>query len=131
MAFNASNFTKNTSKSAVEKLVDNVLSKVTSGLPMSAQLTTDSTAKTLFNIGASYESVEAFASRKTDSIISGAADEFFAIAGKAVNRASGAPITQLRRSSDESVNSYLENVNPTTKITSKRKRDEYEVLSVV
>ncbi len=131
MAFNASSFVKDTAKSAVSKLVDKVTGNVTSGLPMNAQLTADSTAKALFNIGASYESVEAFASRKTDSIISGAADEFYAIAGKAVDRTSGSSVANLRRTSTESVNSYLQNVNPTTKINSKRKRDEYEVLAVL
>jgi hypothetical protein len=130
MAFNVGNFVKDTAKSAVGRLVDKVLGNVTPGLPMNAQLTADSTAKALFNIGASYESVEAFASRRTDSIISGAADEFFAIAGKSVDRAAGASIADLRRSSTESVNNYLQNVNPSTKIKSKRSRDEYEVLAV-
>lgn len=131
MAFNPSNFVKDTTKSAIDRLVDRVLGNVTPGLPMNAQLTADSTAKALFNIGASYESVEAFASRRTDSIVSGAGDEFFALANKTIDRAAGASIADLRRAGTDTVDNYLQNINPATKVKSKRARDEYEVLAVI
>ena len=64
MAFNVGNFVKNTAQSAVDKLVNDVVGKVTSGLPMASQLLASSSAQTLFNIGASYESVQALTSKK-------------------------------------------------------------------
>ena len=131
MAFNVGNFVKDTAKSAVNKLVDDAVGKISSGLPMNTKLIADSAAKSLFNIGASYESVQALAAAKTDNIISGGADEFFALAGKAVNRTGGVNLKDLRRLGEESLNSYLRNINPTTKIASKRKRDELEILSVL
>jgi len=131
MAFNAGKYIKNTAKSSVERMVNNVVSDIVSGLPGSTTLITSSTAQTLFNIGASFDSVSAFASSRTDNIISGAADEFFAIAGRTVNRAAGVDLSNLRSVSRESLNVYLQQINPTTKIASKRGRDEYEILSVI
>lgn len=131
MAFNVGNFVKNTAQSAVDKLVNDVVGKVTSGLPMASQLLASSSAQTLFNIGASYESVQALTSKKTDAIISGAADEFFALAGKEISKAAKINVSKLRRSAMEDINTFLNDINPATKIASKKRKDALEILSVV
>lgn len=131
MAFNVGNFVKNTAQSAVDKLVNNVVGQITSGLPMASQLLASSSAQTLFNIGASYESVQALTSQKTDSIISGGAAEFFALAGKDITKAASINVSKLRRSALEDINTFLNDINPATKIANKKRKDELEILSVV
>jgi hypothetical protein len=129
MAFNVGDFVKGTAKSALNKLVDNVVGNVVSGLPMNSKLAAKSTAESLINAGASYTQVEAMSALKVDNITSGAAPEFFAIAGKDVSRASAA-IGALRHNSD-STDSYLNNVNPETKMAKRRSKDEYEVHALL
>ena len=131
MAFNVGNFVKDTAKSAVTRTVDNIVGNAVAGLPLSTSLIASSSAQTLFNIGSSYESVSALTSVRTDNIISGASDAFFALAGRSVDRAGGVPISQLRRAgSSESLSLFLQEINPSTKINN-RKRDQYEILSVL
>ena len=129
MAFNVGNFVKSTAKSSVEKMVNNVVKDIVSGLPGGSQLITSSTAQSLFNVGASYESISSAASAKIDNIISGGADEFFAMAGRVVNRTGGVSLAKLRRASNDSLNVFLKEINPTTKIAAKRSRNEIEILS--
>lgn len=131
MAFSADKFVKNTAKSAAEKIVSDVVSKTVSGLPMSSKLIASSTAESLFNIGASYESIQALSAQKTDAIISGAANDFFALAGKAVGRVAGANISKLRRSGNEDINQFLDKINPATKIKNSKKSNTPEIISVL
>lgn len=131
MAFSADKFVKNTAKSAAEKIVTDVVSKTVSGLPMSSKLIASSTAQSLFNVGASYESIQALSAQKTDAIISGASNDFFALAGKAVGRVAGANISKLRRSGNEDINQFLDKINPATKIKNSKKSNTPEIISVL
>lgn len=131
MGFNVGSFVADKAKSAVDRLVDDVVGNIVNGLPMSANRTASSVAESLFNIGASYTSVQALSSQKTDAIISGSADEFFALAGKVVNRTAGADLTKLRRTSGENIHDYINRVNPATKIQSKRDDDNLTIISVI
>lgn len=131
MGFNIGNFVADKSKSATQRLVDDAVGKIVGGLPMSANKIASSSAESLFNIGASYESIQALSSQKTDAIISGGADEFFALAGKVVNRTAGADLSKLRRTAGENINDYINRVNPATKIKSKRDDDGLTIISVI
>lgn len=131
MAFDATQFVKDTAKSAAEKLVGDVVGSIIGGLPMSAKLVASSAAQSLFNVGASYESIQAFASKKTDSIISGADDAFFAFAGKTPSRVAGASLSKLRRQANEDINQFLDKINPATKIASKKKDSSVEIITVL
>ena len=131
MGFNVGNFIANKAKSAVDRLVDDAVGKIIGGLPMSANKIASSSAESLFNIGASYESVQALSSQKTDAIISGASDEFFALAGKVVNRTAGTDLSKLRRRSSETIDAFINNVNPTSKIAAKKQDDELTIISVI
>jgi len=131
MGFNVGNFIADKGKSAVDRLVDDAVGKILGGLPMSANKTASSVAESLFNIGTSYESVQALSSQKTDAIISGSSDEFFALAGKVVNRVAGADLTKLRRTAGENIHDYINRVNPATKIKSKRDDDGLTIISVI
>lgn len=131
MAFNVGDFVKDTSKSAVTKLVDNIVGGIVAGLPTNTQLIASSISESLINTGSSYKTADAMTALKTDNTVSGAANEFFALAGKDVNRAGTVNIAQLRRGGTDTINSILTGVNPTTKIASKKGKDEYEILSVL
>lgn len=131
MAFNVNSYIKDTAKSSAAKILDKVSERVTAGMPSNTKTIAAATAQSLFNIGASYDNVESLASKKTDSIIAGAADEFFAFAGRAINRTGGAPISLLRRTNDETTSSYEANVLPATKIEQAKTRNSLEILKAV
>lgn len=131
MAFNVSDYVRDTSKSAVQKITDSVTSQVSAGKPASAQGIASSTASTLLSGGSALSSVANITSNKTDAIVSGAASEFFALAGQDLSRAAGGDISQLRQAGNESIQTYLQNINPSTKIASKKKGDTLTVLSVL
>ena len=121
MAFNVSNFVKTAAKSVQGKLLDTVISAATSKLPISLQSSASSTAQSLFNVGASFDSISAFSSQKTDSIVNQGSDMFYALAGKDPARVAGADLKKLRRRGLENVNTYLNDINPSTKIAAKKK----------
>jgi hypothetical protein len=121
MAFNVSNFVKTAAKSVQGKLLDTVISAATSKLPISLQSSASSTAQSLFNVGASFDSISAFSSQKTDSIVNQGSDMFYALAGKDPARVAGADLKKLRRRGLENVDTYLNDINPSTKIAAKKK----------
>lgn len=131
MAFNVKDFVKDSVKSPVERIIDTVVSAVSNGKPNGSKGMAESTAKSFFDVASSYESISAFSSIKTDSIVSGAADEYFAFAGKNSQRASRTDLSRLRRLSTEDTNSYLNNVNPATKIGAVKKGNTIDIISVV
>lgn len=131
MAFNVNSYIKDTAKSAATKILDRVAERVTAGMPSNTKTIVNSTAQTLFNIGASYDSVESLASKKTDNVVSGAADEFFAFAGRAINRTGGAAISQLRRGNQETTSSYEANILPATKIEQAKTSNSVEILKAI
>lgn len=131
MAFNVKDFVKDSQKSPVERVIDTVISASTNGKPNGLKGIAESTAKSFFNIAASYESVSAFSSTKTDNIVSGAADEFYALAGKNTARASKVDLNKLRRLSSEDTNTFLNNSNPATKIGAVKKGNSIEIISVL
>ncbi len=131
MAFNVKDFIKDDMKSPIDRILDTIISSVSNGKPNSSKGIAESTAKSFFDVAASYESVSAFSSVKTDSIVSGAADDFYAFAGKNSERASKADLSKLRRLSSEDTNSYLNNVNPATKIGAVKKGNTIEIITVV
>lgn len=131
MAFNVGNFIKDTAKSSVDKLIDDAIGKVTSNLPSMSGLLAKSSAQSLFNIGSSYESVQALTSQKVDALVSGSADDFFALAGKVVNRTAGANLSQLRRTSPDNINTLLDKVIPSSKIRQAKNKDSLEIIAVI
>tara|TARA_R110000868_G_scaffold97080_2_gene267055 strand:+ start:1168 stop:1563 length:396 start_codon:yes stop_codon:yes gene_type:complete len=121
MAFNVNSFVKSATKSVEDKLFDRVISAATSKLPMGLLSSASSTAQSLFNAGASFESISAFATQKTDSIVNQSAEMYFALAGKDPARVAGADLKLLRTSSTENLAIHLQEINPSTKIASKKK----------
>ena len=131
MAFNASNFVKSASKSIGGRVVDNATTTAISGAPRNAQLIARTTAQTLFNIGASFDSVEAFSTQKTDTIVSGASGDYFAIAGKSPSRVVESNLSSLRRTSLESPQVYMRQINPQTKIANARSNQEFTTYTAL
>lgn len=121
MAFNVNKFVKSAGKSIGGKLLDGVISAATSKLPMGLLSSATSTAESLFNVGASFDSISAFSTQKTDSIVNQGSDMFYALAGKDPARVAGADLKKLRRRGLENTNSYLSDINPSTKIAAKKK----------
>lgn len=131
MAFNVGSFVKSTAQSIGQRLINDVVSSVTSGLPMNLSSSAKSTAETLFNVGSSFKSISAFASQKTDSLVNQGSDIYYALAGKDPARASGAEIKQRRRANVDSLGNYLNNVNPSTKIKNKRREAASVIMDAV
>ena len=113
---NASRFIVDTFKSPVRKIIDGISSAIFGNLPMNAIGVSQSSAKALFDVGAAYDSISSITAAKTDSIVSGAADEFFVFAGKTVNRAAGVNIARLRTMQSENPQTYINDINPSTKL---------------
>lgn len=130
MSFNVGNFVKSTSKTPTQKITDDVISRATNGLPTSVQSIASSSANALLNCGTSLSGVAAITSNMTDSVVSGGADEYFAIAGLVKSRAAGS-MSDVRRGSSEGIMNYLQNINPSTKINSRKGSDSLTILSVV
>jgi len=131
MAFNVGNFVKNTAKSAGDRILNDIVSKATSGMPINLISSAKSTAESLFNVGASYESISSFASDKTDSIVNQGSDFFYALAGKDPARVSASDLKQRRRANLDNIDTYLAEINPNTKIKSKRKQDSIIINAVL
>lgn len=131
MAFNVKDFVKDFVKSPVERIVDSVVSAASNGKPNGTKNIAEASAKTFFDVAASYESISAFSTAKTDNIVSGAADEFYAIAGKNSQRASKVDLNRLRRRSSEDTKTFLDNVNPATKIGAVKKGNRIEIITVL
>lgn len=132
MAFNVGKFIKSQAKSAVGRLVGDVVGGVVSGLPKNSQLVATSTAQTLFNIGASYNSVSAFAASKTDGIVSGG-DPYYAVAaGKDVAKKTGnQTVATARTAGTDDINTYVDKLNPQTAIAKKKASRSVEILTAV
>ena len=127
MAFNIGKFVKSAAKTVGNKLLDDIVSSVTSQLPMNISSSARSTAETLFNVGASFDSISAFAAQKADSIVNQKAEVFYGLAGKDPARVASADLKKLRSRAVEDTNQFLTDVNPSTKIASK-KRDASVIL---
>jgi hypothetical protein len=121
MAFNIGNYIKSEVKSVDDKFLDGIVSGATSKLPVGLISSASSTAQSLFNVGASFESISAFTSQKTDSIVNQGSDMFYALAGKDPARVAGADLKKLRRRGLENTDAYLSDINPSTKIAAKKR----------
>lgn len=131
MAFNVGSFVKDSAKSIIGSAVDNIIGNVVSNLASNSRLPAKNVAESMFNIGASYQSVEAFSALKTDSIISGASNEFFGLAGKEPSRIGATNMADLRSKSVNDLKVYLQKINPETKISNKKFDSIIEILAVV
>lgn len=130
MAFNIGKFVKSAAKTVGNKVLDDIVSSVTSQLPMNISSSARSTAETLFNVGASYDSITAFAAQKADTIVNQKSEIFYGLAGKDPARVASADLKKLRSRAVEDTNQYLTDVNPSTKIASK-KRDASIIMDGV
>ena len=131
MAFNVGNFVKSTSKSIVNRIIDNATSTAIAGGSRNAQLIARNTAQSLFNIGASFDSVEAFSTQKTDTILSGASNEYFALAGKSPSRVVAGALNSLRRTGNESTQVYVNRINPQTKVANAKGGQQFVSFTAV
>ena len=131
MAFNVNSFAKSTSKSISGRIIDNATTNAIAGASRNAQLIARNTAQTLFNIGASFDSVEAFSTQKTDTILSNSPDEYFALAGKSPSRIAGTSLEALRRTGNESAQTYIDSINPQTKIANAKRDQQFTSYTAV
>lgn len=127
MAFNIGKFVKSAAKTVGNKLLDDVVSRVTSQLPMNITSSARSTAETLFNVGASFDSITAFAAQRADTIVNQKAEVFYGLAGRDPARVASADLRRLRTRAIEDPNEFLNEVNPATRIENRR-RDASVIL---
>lgn len=129
MGFDVGSFIKDSAKSILGSAVDNIIGNVVSNLASNSRLPAKNVAESMFNIGASYQSVSAFAALKTDGIISGASNEFYALSGKDPNRTNQAKLSDLRNTSTTDTLTYLRSINPGSKIADSKTSDRPEILA--
>jgi hypothetical protein len=130
MAFNVGNFIKSSAKSVGNRILDSVVTSVTSQLSQSLVSSARSTTDTLFNVGASFDSISAFAAKRTDSIVNQKAEMYYALAGKDPARIASADLKRLRTRASEDINEYITDINPSTKVAT-RKRDASMIMDAV
>ena len=128
MGFSVGNFIKDSAKSIIGSQVDNIIGNQVSNLASNSRLPAKNIAESMFNIGASYQSVEAFAALKTDAIISGSANEFYALSGKDPNRTNQAKLSELRNTSTTDASTYNQKVNPESAIQLAKANRNIEVM---
>jgi hypothetical protein len=121
----ASKFIK-TVASPLESLASGVVNKIVSGLPGNAGGVASSITKSLFDVGSSYDSVQAIASLKTDNTITKGSSDYFAVAQKAIGRASASDITTRRVTSQ----SYFTSVSPNAKIAQAESNNEVIISTI-
>lgn len=123
------NFIKNTAKSAIERIIGGVVDNVAKGVARSGRSAANSTAQSLVNAGASYQSVSSFAASKTDSVVSKGDPRFAAKSGKDIAKTAATSITRSRQQNTENVNTYIDKINPQTAIEAKRREKSVEILT--
>lgn len=129
MAFDPESFAKDTLKSPINKLVNSVVSKVTSGLPGNSKAIASSLSEALFNAGASFDSVQAITSLKTDNIVSRGSSDYQALAGKVSAKATSSDIARSRVSSTSK--EYFSSINPKTKIEKKNDTLDSVIIAII
>lgn len=82
----------------------------------------------MFDIGASYDSVQAIASLKTDNVVSKGAADYYALAGKAPGRASASSISAGRRASMNKAS--FTTSNPNIKISDAEKKAAATITAI-
>lgn len=131
MAFNVGSFIKDSAKSILGNQIDRIIGNTVSNLASNSKLPAKNVAESMFNIGASYKSVEALAALKTDAVVSGAADEFFGLGGKVPSRIGSANMADLRSKYVNDLQAYMKNLNPETKISENKSKNVIEILVAV
>lgn len=131
MAFNVGAFVKNTAKTAVDIITGDILDGVTAGLNKYSISTANSTAQSLIATGASYATASAITAQTTDASVSKSSTYFYAMAGKDVSKASASDVARQRNQGSENVDYLLENVVPSTKISSKKANKAETVMAVL
>lgn len=122
MGINNGSYIKESAKTASQRMTDDVINSAINSLPLSTRSITSTAARSLLNIGASFDSIDTFTRGIVDDVIEGALSEFYELA-------SGKDVASARnRSSDTNTNAFLSQVNPSTKLA---KSDELEVVIVV
>ena len=130
MAFNSSNYVKDVDKPFTNRIVDPIVNSTTYGLPTSTATIAASTADALINTGLSPEQAAALVASRTDNVVNGGADEFYAIAGKDPTRAARVSLRKLVLDRI-STKDYLNDVNPQTKIAAFRSDNSIEIITVL
>jgi len=108
------------SKTPLQKLVDGVVNSVTSGLQQSVSSVTQDISQTLFNSGASYESVAAISALKADSVVAAGAKDYYLATGTSPERASASDISSQRAASSMSGEKFSTDRAPTGVIASSK-----------
>jgi hypothetical protein len=123
---NSSIYVKNIA-SPLDKLTNNIVNRVVSGMPGNANGLASSITKSLFDIGSSYDSIQAIASIKTDNIISKGSADYFTVAANALGKSSISNIANSRVSTRE----YFSSVSPNAKISRAEQQFESIITAII
>ena len=130
MAFNASNYVKDSEKPYTNRIIDPIVKSTTYGMPGSAASIATSTAEAMYAQGATEASAAQLAASRTDNAINGGDDEYYAIAGKDPTRSARVDLQNLRRRKT-STKDFVNNINPQTKIAAYKSDNTIEIITVL
>lgn len=130
MAFSTSNYVKDSDKPFTNRIIDPIVNSTTYGMPSSSTSLAASTAESMITQGSSAAAAAQIATSRTDNALSGAADEYYAIAGKDPTRAARVSLQQMRRTK-LSTKDFVNKINPQTKIASFKSDDTIEIITVL
>lgn len=130
MAFNASNYVKDSEKPFTNRIIDPIVKSTTYGMTPGAASIAASTAESMYTQGATEASAAQLAAARTDNAINGGDDEYYAIAGKDPTRTARVDLQNLRRRKI-STKDFVNNVNPQTKIAAYKSDNTIEIITVL
>lgn len=131
MAFNVNDYVKSTAKTVANRLINNLTTSASTAGGSNLLSSASNISQALFNVGASFESISSLASQQTDALVSSGASVFYKLAGKDTTKVIGSDISSTRRANLDDINVYLTQINPSTKIASKRKSDSSVIIDAV
>lgn len=130
MAFNASNYVKDSDKPFTNRIIDPIVKSTTYGMPSSAATIATSTAESMYAQGATETNAAALAAARTDNAVNGGDDEYYAIAGKDPTRSARVDLQKLTRRKI-TTKDFVNNVNPQTKIAAYKSDNTIEIITVL
>lgn len=128
MSFSPDDYIKS-GKSPVQKMVNTIVNDLTSGMPNAAKSITSNISTSLLNNGVSFSSAKDAASLAADSVISGAAGEYQALASKITAKGIGSGLNINK--TIVGTKDYFSSVNPASKIKSKNAGYETIIVAVI
>ena len=130
MAFDVNRYKKVSNLTPTDRAVNTIVKGVVNASTGSAADVAAYTARSMIESGLSQTGASNITANRTDSVRSMSSSTNRDISGDTSLRATPEAISRNRNPGSGSLNHYLQNVNPSTKISNKRKAQNPQILSI-